>query len=76
MEMIKWPEKVTNEQVLESIGQKINNILHRKANWMIVFEEEIAYLMPLKDKWRKWKEQEEDKHSSVTIKETEEDIGR
>ena len=39
MEKIKWPEKVTNEQVLERIGEKrtfINNILdlRRKANWI------------------------------------------
>ena len=37
MEKIKWSEKVTNEQVLEHIGEKralINNILRRKANWI------------------------------------------
>ena len=37
MEKIKWPEKVTNEQVLERIGEKrtlLNNILRRKANWI------------------------------------------
>ena len=31
--MIKWPEKVTNEQVLEHIGEKrtfLNNILRKK----------------------------------------------
>ena len=36
MEKIKWSEKVTNEQVLESIGEKktlLNNILREKANW-------------------------------------------
>ena len=35
MEKIKWSEKVTNEQVLERIGEKrtlLNNILRRKAN--------------------------------------------
>ena len=34
---IKWSEKVTNEQVLDRIGEKrtlINNILLRKANWI------------------------------------------
>ena len=34
---IKWPEKVTNEQVFERIGEKrtlLINILHRKANWI------------------------------------------
>ena len=37
MEKIKWPEKVTKEQVLERIGEKrtfLNNILHRNANWI------------------------------------------
>ena len=37
MEKIKWPEKVTNEQVLDLIGEKrtlINNILRRKVNWI------------------------------------------
>ena len=37
MEKIKWSEKVTNEQVLERIGEKrtlLNNILCRKANWI------------------------------------------
>ena len=37
MEKIKWSEKVTNEQVLDCIGEKrtlINNILRRKVNWI------------------------------------------
>ena len=37
MEKIKWPKKVTNEQVLDRIGEKrtlLNNILPRKANWI------------------------------------------
>ena len=37
MEKIKWSDKVTNEQVIDSIGEKrtlINNILRRKANWI------------------------------------------
>ena len=37
MEKIKWSEKVTNEQVLELIGEErilLNNILHKKANWI------------------------------------------
>ena len=36
MVKIKWSEKVTNEQVLDHIGEKrsfSNNILHRKDNW-------------------------------------------
>ena len=35
IEQIKWSEKVTNEQVLDVIGEKrtlINNIVRRKAN--------------------------------------------
>ena len=35
MEKIKWPEKVTNEQIRDRIGEKrtlINAILRRKAN--------------------------------------------
>ena len=37
MEKIKWSDKVTNEQVLDRIGEKrtlLNNILRRKANWI------------------------------------------
>ena len=37
MEKIKFSEKVTNEQVIERIGEKrtlLNNILRRKANWI------------------------------------------
>ena len=37
MEEINWSEKVTNEEVLERIGEKrtiLNNILCRKANWI------------------------------------------
>ena len=37
MEKIKWSEKVTNEQVLDRIGEKrtlLNNILRRKVNWI------------------------------------------
>ena len=36
MEKLKWPEKVTNEQVLERIGEKrtlLNDILRTKTNW-------------------------------------------
>ena len=34
---VKWSEKLTNEHVLEHIGEKrtlLNNILRRKANWI------------------------------------------
>ena len=37
MKKIKWSEKVTNEQVLERIGEKgalLNNIVRRNANWI------------------------------------------
>ena len=37
MEKIKWSDKVTNEQVLDQIGEKrtlLNNILLSKANWI------------------------------------------
>ena len=40
LEEIKWPEKVTNEHVLACTGEKrtlLNNILHRKANWIVIF---------------------------------------
>ena len=35
--MPKWSEKVTNEHILECIGEQrslFNNILCRKANWI------------------------------------------
>ena len=37
MEKIKWSEKITNEEVIKIMGEKrtlLNNILHRKANWI------------------------------------------
>ena len=37
MEKIQWSEKVTNEQVLDCIGEKrtlLNTILRKKANWI------------------------------------------
>ena len=37
MEKIKWSEKVTNEEVLDRIGEKrtlLNNILRMKVNWI------------------------------------------
>ena len=74
MEEIKWSEKVTNEQVVERIREKrtvINNILSRKANWAGHI---ASFMLPLKDRWRKWKELEEEEHSSLMIWETEEDI--
>jgi hypothetical protein len=47
MEKIKWSEKVTNEQVLERIGEKkilLNNILPRKANWIVHILRRICLL--------------------------------
>ena len=37
MDKIKWSEKLTNEQILERIGENrtfLSNILRRKANWI------------------------------------------
>ena len=37
MKKINWSDKVTNEQVLDRIGEKraiLNIILRRKANWI------------------------------------------
>ena len=37
MKNVKWSEKLTNEQVLEHIGEKrtlLNYFLRRKANWI------------------------------------------
>ena len=45
---IKESEKVTNEEILEGIGEKrtlLNNILRRKANWVGHIREEIASIM-------------------------------
>ena len=38
MEKIKWSQKITNEEVLEQIGDNrtlLNNLLRRKANWIV-----------------------------------------
>ena len=37
MEKTKWSEKVTNEQVLDRIGEKwtlLKNTLHKNVNWI------------------------------------------
>ena len=37
MDKIKWSEKVTNDEVLDRLGEKrtrLNNIHRRKANWI------------------------------------------
>jgi hypothetical protein len=50
MEKIKWPEKVTNEQVLERLGEKktlLNNILCRKANWIgHILRKNSSFMIP------------------------------
>ena len=78
MKRTKRSEKVTNEQALEHIGEKmtlLNNILGRKPIGSVIFWEEIAsFMMALKDRWRKRKEEEEE-HSFLVIWETGEDIG-
>ena len=57
MEKIKWPEKITDEHVLEHIGERrtlLNNILYRKANWIGHILEEIAsFMMTFKDRWKR-----------------------
>ena len=60
MEKIKWSEKVTNEQVLDSIGEKrtlLNNILHRKANW--ISQRINCLLDDLRKRRRYWELKEE-----------------
>ena len=45
MEKINWSEKVTNEQVLDRIGEKrtlLNNTLRIKANWVGETGEDIG----------------------------------
>ena len=69
---VKWWEIITNEQVLEIIGEKRtlqNNIICRKA-YLSYSEKKF----PLKDRWMKWKEYEEEEHSSLMIWETEDNI--
>ena len=54
MEKINWSEEITNEQIIDRIGEKrtfLNNILSRKENWILIFCEEIAsFMMPLKER--------------------------
>ena len=51
MEEIKWPDKVTNKQVFDHIGEKrtpLSKVLRRKANWISHI---LRYInMPLKDR--------------------------
>ena len=72
MGKIKWSEKVTNEQVLERIGEKrtfLDNIHVEKQIGLVIFCEEIAFCMtPLKERLRNSKEWEEEKeHSSLMV---------
>ena len=54
MEKIKWSEKISNEQVLDHIGEKrtrLNNILRRKVNWIgQILRRNCIFMMPLKDR--------------------------
>ena len=54
MEKIKWSEEVTNEQLLERIGEKgsfLNNILHRKGNFIShILRINCSFMMSLKDR--------------------------
>ena len=54
IEKIKWSEKVTNQQVLDRIGEKralLNNILRRKVNWIgHILKQIAAFIMALKDR--------------------------
>ena len=49
MEKVKWSEKVTNEKVIERMGEKrtlLNNILHKKSDYQISrekFEPEAGF---------------------------------
>jgi hypothetical protein len=57
MEKIKWPEKVTNEQVLEHIGEKrtlLNNILRRKTNLIYHVLRRNYLLHDLRNRRRYW----------------------
>ena len=50
-EKIKWSEKVTNEHVLDCIGEKrtlINNNIRRKANW-------IGRILSRNSSWCHWR---------------------
>jgi hypothetical protein len=53
-ETIKWSDKVTNEQVLESVGEKrtfLNNILRRKVNWIgHILRRNCLFMVLLKDR--------------------------
>ena len=50
----KMTEKLTNEQVLDRIGEKrtlLNNILRRKVNWIgHILRRNCLLQMPLKDR--------------------------
>jgi hypothetical protein len=45
-----WSEKVTNEKALEYVEEKrtlVNNVLHRKANWIECIIRKITFFMML-----------------------------
>ena len=58
MEKIIWSEKLTTEEVLEFIGERmtfLNNILCWKTNWIEQITE-VKGVGRLKD-WKRWKQQ-------------------
>ena len=70
LEKIKWSEKISNEQVLESIGEKKtlrNNILRRKANWIgHILGRNCFFHDAIKGQMTEVKELEEEEYSSFT----------
>ena len=71
------PENVTNEQILERRGDKrtlLNNILHRKANWIgHIMRKNCLLHDAIEGQMTEVKEEEweEEEHSSLMIWETE-----
>jgi hypothetical protein len=73
MKKIKWSEKITNEQVLECIGEErtlLNNILRRKANRIGHIQRRNCHLHDAIEG-----QMTEVEHSSLMILEIEEDFG-
>ena len=71
MEKIKWSEKVPNEQVFEHIGEKrilLNNILHRKANWIgYIIETNCLLNDAIEGQVSEEIQEEEEEHSFLII---------
>ena len=69
MEKIKLSEKVTNEVVQRTEGQ-FNQypVKKKKTNWLgHILRKNFFYKMSLRNRRRKLKEKEEEKHISLTI---------